>query len=60
VRGVRSLGYSNPSPDDLVALRIHGISVEEIRKTNARAGRKVALEEVVERHLCGQQGDGNE
>ena len=60
VRGIRSLGYSNPSPDDLVALRIHGISVEEIRKTNARAGRRVPLEDVVERHLCGQQGDGNE
>jgi bla regulator protein blaR1 len=60
VRGVRSLGYTNPSPDDLVALRIHGISVDEIRKTNARAGRRVALEDVVERHLCGHEGDDDE
>jgi hypothetical protein len=40
VRGVRSLRLIEPVPDDLVALRIHGISVEEIRKTNARAGRR--------------------
>ncbi len=51
---VRSLGYANPSADDLVALRIHGISIESIRKANARAGRLLPLEDVVDRSVCGK------
>ncbi len=51
---VRSLGYANPSADDLVALRIHGISLESIRKANARAGRLLPLEDVVDRSVCGK------
>ena len=51
---VRSLGYANPSADDLVALRIHGISIESIRKANARAGRLLPLEDVVDRSACGK------
>ena len=55
VRDVRSLGYTNPSADDLVALRIHGISIESIRKANARAGRRLPLDEVVDRSVCGKE-----
>jgi hypothetical protein len=51
VRGIRSLGYSDASADDLVALRIHGVSTEQIRKDNARAGRRLTLDEHVERCL---------
>lgn len=54
VKDVRSLGYTNPSPDDLVALRIHGISIESIRKANARAGRRLPLDEFVDRSACGK------
>ena len=54
VKDVRSLGYTNPSPDDLVALRIHGISIESIRKANARAGRRLPLDELVDRSVCGK------
>ncbi len=49
VRDIRSLGYTDPSPDDLVALRIHRVSVESIRKANARAGRLLPLDELIER-----------
>jgi Zn-dependent protease with chaperone function len=54
VEDVRSLGYPNPAPKDLVALRIHGVSVESIRKANARAGRLLPLEDLVDRSLCGK------
>lgn len=54
VRDVRALGYTNPSPDDLVAVRIHGISMESIRKANARAGRRLPLDELVDRSVCGK------
>ena len=60
VRDVRSLGYTNPSPDDLVALRIHGVSIDGIRKANARAGRRLPLDEVVDRRLCGKDEDDDE
>jgi beta-lactamase regulating signal transducer with metallopeptidase domain len=60
VKDVRSLGYTNPSPDDLVALRIHGVSMESIRKANARAGRRLPLDEIVDRSLCGKDGDDDE
>ena len=60
VKDVRSLGYTNPSPDDLVALRIHGVSIESIRKANARAGRRLPLDEIVDRSLCGKDGDDDE
>ena len=57
VRDVRSLGYTNPAADDLVALRIHGVSIDGIRKANARAGRRLPLDEVVDRRLCGKDED---
>ena len=57
VRDVRALGYDEPSPDDLVALRVHGISVETIRKENGRAGRRLPLDEMIERRLCGEDRD---
>lgn len=60
VRDVRSLGYTNPAADDLVALRIHGISIDGIRKANARAGRRLPLDEVVDRSVCGKDGDDDE
>jgi bla regulator protein blaR1 len=60
VKGVRSLGYTNPDPEDLVALRIHGVSVENIRKANARAGRRLPLDEVVDRSVCGKDEDDDE
>ncbi len=55
VRDVRSLGYTDPSPDDLVALRIHRVSVESLRKANARAGRLLPLDELLERR-CERSG----
>jgi beta-lactamase regulating signal transducer with metallopeptidase domain len=58
VREIRSLGYSDASPDDLVDLRVHGVSAAEIRKENARAGRRLPLDEHVER--CGHEEDEDE
>ncbi len=57
---VRSLGYTNPSGEDLVALRIHGISLESIRQANARAGRLLPLEEVVDRIVCGKDDNDDD
>jgi beta-lactamase regulating signal transducer with metallopeptidase domain len=57
VREIRSLGYANATPDEVTALRIHGITAAEIRKENARAGRRIPLEDVVDRHTCGRESD---
>jgi hypothetical protein len=57
VREIRSLGYANATPDEVTALRIHGITAAEIRKENARAGRRIPLEDVVDRHPCGRESD---
>jgi beta-lactamase regulating signal transducer with metallopeptidase domain len=57
VRDVRALGYDEPSPDDLVALRVHGIPVETIRKANGRAGRRLPLDELIERRLSRKDRD---
>lgn len=57
VRQIRSLGYSDASADDLVELRIHGISAEEIHRTNDRAGRRLPLEDVIDRHDRGEEKD---
>ena len=57
VREIRSLGYANASPDEVTALRIHGITAGEIRKQNARAGRRIPLEDLVDRHTCGKESD---
>ena len=60
VRDVRSLGYANPDPEDLVALKIHSVSIDSIREANARAGRRLALDEVVDRNVCGKDEDDDD
>jgi beta-lactamase regulating signal transducer with metallopeptidase domain len=55
VREIRSLGYTDGSPDELVDLRVHGVSAAMIRKENARAGRRLSLDQHVER--CGEEDD---
>jgi beta-lactamase regulating signal transducer with metallopeptidase domain len=55
VREIRSLGYADASPDELVALRVHGVSAAMIRKENARAGRRLPLDQHLER--CGEEDD---
>jgi bla regulator protein blaR1 len=57
VREIRALGYANALADDLAALRIHGISAEQIRRENSRAGRRIPLEDLVDRHSCGKESD---
>jgi beta-lactamase regulating signal transducer with metallopeptidase domain len=57
VRQIRSLGYADASPEDLTELRIHGVSAEQIRQANARAGRRLSLETLIERHACGKDDD---
>ena len=57
VRQIRSLGYSDASADDLVELRIHGISAEEIHRTNDRAGRRLPLEDLIDRRDRGKEKD---
>jgi beta-lactamase regulating signal transducer with metallopeptidase domain len=54
VREIRALGYKDASADDLQELRVHGISAAEIRKENSRAGRRIPLEELVDRHAWGK------
>jgi hypothetical protein len=54
VRGIRSLGYAETSADDFTELRIHGITTAEIRAENARAGTRIPLDELLERHDCGK------
>jgi beta-lactamase regulating signal transducer with metallopeptidase domain len=60
VKEVQSLGYAHPDPEDLAALRIHGISAERIRDTNARAGRRLPLEDVIEYQIYGKDDDDEE
>jgi beta-lactamase regulating signal transducer with metallopeptidase domain len=55
VREIRSLGYTDASPDELVDLRVHGVSAAMIRKENARAGRRLPLDQHLER--CGEEDD---
>ena len=57
VRDIRGIGYPNASPDDLVGLRIHGISADDVRRANVRAGRRLPLEDVIDRHDCGKEKD---
>jgi hypothetical protein len=54
VREIRALGYKDASADDLQELRVHGISAAEIRKENSRAGRRIPLEDLVDRHTRGK------
>jgi beta-lactamase regulating signal transducer with metallopeptidase domain len=54
VREIRGLGYKDASADDLQELRVHGISAAEIRKENSRAGRRIPLEDLVDRHTRGK------
>jgi beta-lactamase regulating signal transducer with metallopeptidase domain len=60
VKEVQSLGYVDPDPEDLTALRIHGISAKRIRETNARAGRRLPLEDVIEYQIYGKDDDDDE
>jgi bla regulator protein blaR1 len=60
VRQIRSLGYTDASPDDLAELRIHGVSAEQIRQANAKAGRRLPLETLIDRHDCGKDDDDDE
>ena len=57
VREIRALGYTDASADDLQELRVHGISAAEIRKENSRAGRRIPLEDLVDRHDSGKDED---
>jgi hypothetical protein len=54
VREIRALGYKDASADDLQELRVHGISAAEIRKENSRVGRRIPLEDLVDRHNRGK------
>jgi len=55
VREIHALGYKDASADDLQELRVHGISAAEIRKENSRAGRRIPLEDLVDRHTRGKE-----
>jgi beta-lactamase regulating signal transducer with metallopeptidase domain len=53
VREIRSLGYERMSVEDLTAFRIQGITPDWIRKTNARSGRTLDGDELIQRRIRG-------
>jgi len=57
VQQLQSLGYRSVPPDDLVSLRIHGVTPEFIRRRNEKAGERLSLETLIEMRVHGAKGD---
>jgi len=53
VRDLQALGYKDVSVDDLVNLRIHGVSIEDARKAKSRH-KDVSAEELVDMKIHGR------
>ena len=57
VRELRGLGYTTLSADDLTDFRItRGLTPEAIRDMNARAGRRLSPDDLIERRIHGDDG----
>ena len=53
IREIADAGHEGVSANDLVAMRIHGVDAEFIRKTEARAGRKMEIEDIIDKKILG-------
>jgi hypothetical protein len=50
---VQSLGYKHPEPDQLVAMRIHGVSPEFISNLQSRGMKNLTIDELVSLRIHG-------
>ena len=53
VRGLRELGYSDVSSDDLIAARIHGVTPEYVREIQEAGYRDVTMDQLVAMRIHG-------
>jgi hypothetical protein len=53
VEKLRSLGYQNPTPDELVAMRIHGVSPEYISNLKSRGMKDLSIDQLVSLRIQG-------
>jgi hypothetical protein len=53
VRDLRALGYADLTADQIVSLRIHGVTGEFIRQANAGGQRRRPVDELVRLRIGG-------
>jgi hypothetical protein len=53
VRDLQGLGFKDVSPDDLVNMRIHGVSVDDARRAKSRY-KNVTIDELVDMKIHGR------
>lgn len=53
IREINETGHEGVPADELVAMRIHGVNGDFIRKAEARAGRKMAIEDIIDKKIVG-------
>jgi len=50
---VQKLGYSHPEPDQLIAMRIHGVTPEYISKLQSRGMKDLTIDKLVSLRIHG-------
>jgi beta-lactamase regulating signal transducer with metallopeptidase domain len=53
IREIAETGHEGIPADELVAMRIHGVNADFIRKAEARAGRKMEIEDIIDKKIVG-------
>ena len=52
-----ALGYSKIGVDELVTLRIHGVTSDFVKRVQGRSGKGVSLDHVVSMRIHGQSAE---
>ena len=57
VREIHDLGYPSVSAEQLIAMRIHGVTPDYIRAMNRRFNEKLSVSDLVDARIHGVKGD---
>jgi hypothetical protein len=55
IRALHDLGYERVPVEDLVSMRIHGVTPDFVRRVNARQGAPVDVERLVDMRIHGRE-----
>ncbi len=53
IREIADAGHEGVPADELVSMKIHGVNADFIRKAEARAGRKMEIEDIIDKKIVG-------